>query len=67
MYRTIERQTFYPDVDLREDWEKDSSLTREAQRICTTAADYAYFVRQWNAAAKKAGDNVRIRSVEEDW
>ncbi len=66
MYRSIERQTFYPEVDLYEEWEKDKALTREAQRTCQTAADYSYFVRQWNAAAKKTGENVRIRSVEEE-
>jgi hypothetical protein len=64
MDRLIERQTFYPDADIYEDWEKDDQLTREARRVCHTKADWMYFVRTWNAAAKKAGENVRIRSVE---
>jgi hypothetical protein len=72
MYRIIEERTVYPSAmgpshDLYEAWEKNASLTKEAQRVCFTSEDYAYFVRKWNAAAKKAGENTRIRSVEVDW
>lgn len=64
--RRLEQRTTYA-PDLADEWHPvDEDTQRAADRVCFTEADYRRFVRDWNAVAKKDGNNTRIRSVPND-
>jgi hypothetical protein len=66
MSRRLEQRTYYPGVDLYDEWEPVNAEQEHMPDVTLLSdADVAQVVRKWNAEAKARGDNTRIRSVDD--
>lgn len=64
--RRLESQTTFPGSDLRTDWEAYVPADGAVDTTGWSERDFSTFVRETNAAFKKAGDGTRVRSVTFD-
>jgi len=67
MSRRLEQRTYYPGVDLYDEWQPvDVEQEHMPDVALLSDVEIVQVVRSWNREAKARGDNTRIRSVEID-